>query len=244
MIILQADSIGKAYRTKRVLNAATIALTRGQITALLGRVGEGKTTLLKIFGGLEKPDSGWVSFNGVKTDHPALPLLARGGLFYLADRRNLVDGMSLAKHFRELEWSYGKRDSGAVIELLQLSQHVRRTPRELAGGERRRAELACAMLRRPSCLLADEPFRDLDPITASIVGEGFRRMASDGCAIALTGHEVRTLTVFVDSVVWLTAGTTYQLGSPANAWTDARFQREYLGPLASGSEIPTHMLRN
>lgn len=243
MIVLHADSIRKAYRAKRVLNSATISLSKGEVVALLGRVGEGKSTLLKICGGLEKPDSGWVSFNGVKTDRPTLPLLARGGLFYLADRRNLVEGMSLAKHFRELERSYGKKDSDAAIELLQLSDYVRRSPRELSGGERRRAELAAAMLREPSCLLADEPFRDLDPITASIVGEGFRQMAADGCAIALTGHEVRTLTVFVDSVVWLTAGTTYQLGSPANAWNDARFQREYLGPLASGSEIPARTQR-
>lgn len=85
MTILHADSISKARGTRRVLTAATLKVGAGTVVGLLGRMGEGKSTLLKICAGVEAPDSGWVLFAGRQSSRAHLPDTARRGLYYLAD---------------------------------------------------------------------------------------------------------------------------------------------------------------
>lgn len=85
------------------------------------------------------------------------------------------------------------------------------------------------MARRPDCLLADEPFLRITPKDAEAVAGVFRALATAGCAIALTGHEVPMLFDVADEVSWMTAGTTHLLGSPDNAREHHQFGREYLG---------------
>jgi ABC-type lipopolysaccharide export system ATPase subunit len=101
-------------------------------------------------------------------------------------------------------------------------------PAALSHGELRRAELAVALLRCPACLLADEPYRDLAPYDRETVTALLRRLAEGGCAVVVTGHEVPTLWEVADRVVWCTDGTTYDLGSPAEAVEDWRFRQGYL----------------
>ena len=84
-------------------------------------------------------------------------------------------------------------------------------------------------MRRPTCLLVDEPLRNLAPMDAEGLLTVLRDMARDGCAVILTGHEAPAIMAGVDHVTWCTAGTTYELGPPFMARTDERFQREYLG---------------
>ncbi|CAN5868880.1 hypothetical protein BH23GEM9_BH23GEM9_29680 [soil metagenome] len=105
---------------------------------------------------------------------------------------------------------------------------LEQTPQQLSGGERRRSELALAMVRRPRCLIADEPLRGIDPRDAERLIETLRRMADGGAAVIVSGHEVRTLLDASDDVVWVTAGTSYDMGSPAQASAEDRFRREYL----------------
>jgi ABC-type branched-subunit amino acid transport system ATPase component len=85
------------------------------------------------------------------------------------------------------------------------------------------------MVRRPRCLLADEPLRNISPIDADALLEVFKDIAHNGCAVVLTGHEVPALLAAVDHVTWCTAGTTYEMGPPFMARTDERFVRDYLG---------------
>ena len=99
----------------------------------------------------------------------------------------------------------------------------------LSGGESRRVEIALALVRRPLCLLADEPFRGIDPKVCALLGEGFRSVASQGCAVVITGHEVKMLRPYLDTVTWVTSGTTYPFESSDAAWADESFAREYLG---------------
>jgi lipopolysaccharide export system ATP-binding protein len=105
-----------------------------------------------------------------------------------------------------------------------------RRPPTLSGGERRRAELAAALVRRPTCLVADEPFRGIAPLDAELLTAAYRALAVDGCAVVVTGHEAPTLFDAADRVVWCTDGTTYELGSPEAARRSERFCSEYLGP--------------
>ncbi|HSU96952.1 MAG TPA: ATP-binding cassette domain-containing protein [Gemmatimonadaceae bacterium] len=211
----------------------------GQVVGLLGRMGEGKSTLLKICAGLVPPDSGWTSFVGVQYFRSRLSTLAASGLYYLADADNLASTRTLRDHFRAVCRRYGGGDQDEVIELLKLDSLLDISPAALSGGEQRRAALGVAMLRQPICLLTDEPFRGIDPLTAELTGAAFRRLAATGCAVVLTGHEVRTLVPYLDRVVWMTSGTTYELGTVASAWNHEAFQREYLGPLAGARQDST-----
>jgi ABC-type lipopolysaccharide export system ATPase subunit len=116
-----------------------------------------------------------------------------------------------------------------VADRLTISSLLDARPAELSSGERRRAEVAFAMLRRPACLLADEPLRNISPIDAEALLRVLAEMAREGCAVMITGHEVPAILAAVDHVTWCTAGTTYEMGPPFMARNDERFMRDYLG---------------
>lgn len=232
MFVLQADSIGKSYGERSILTAATLQADQGQIVAVVGRMGAGKSTLLKICAGLVAPDSGWVKFEGVLYHRPRLFRIAPRGMFFLPERGNLGSSLSVGEHFRLLGRRYGDRGSTAALEALDVRPLLARRAHALSGGERQRVELALAIARNPSCLLVDELFRGLDPLTCELVGAALQRLAYSGCAVVATGHEVESLAQFASGIVWVTAGTTYSLGDPRTAASHEAFRREYLGSAA------------
>ncbi len=228
-MILCADSISKSFGESRVLSSARLTAAAGEIVGVLGRMGMGKSTLLKICAGVLQPDSGWVEFAGRQYHRPRLSALAHRGMFYLAEAGNLAAGRTVRQHFDIIEKRFGAGDRSAVIDLLHLENLLDARAETLSGGEARRVETALAMVRRPACLLADEAFRGIDPIVCELLGTAFRQLAGAGCAVVLTGHEVNALRPYLDSVVWVTSGTTYLLGNADRAWSNEGFAREYLG---------------
>lgn len=234
--VLHADSLTWTHRSGRVLTSATLRVWPGKIVALVGRVGAGKSTLLRICAGLLASDSGWVRLNGRLFTRPRLSQLAGKGLFYLSDGQNLVPRISLQAHFDAIQCRFGARDTQHAITSLRLSDLLLRPARTYSGGERRRAELALALVRNPTCLIVDEVFRGIDPIAVDLIGESLRTLAGRGCAIVVSGHEMRAILPFADTVTWVTAGTTYDLGNSSEALQNETFRREYLGA-ASADEM-------
>lgn len=112
---------------------------------------------------------------------------------------------------------------------LDLMDLEAQTPTQLSVGQLRRATLALALLRNPAVLLADEPLRGIDPIGAERLLVAMQRLARQGAAIIVSGHEVTTLMEFTDDVVWCTAGTTHAFASPGAANEDWAFRQEFLG---------------
>jgi ABC-type branched-subunit amino acid transport system ATPase component len=110
-----------------------------------------------------------------------------------------------------------------------IDAHLDKRPGALSGGELRRAELAAVLVRRPRCLLADEPYRGIAPKDADVLTSVLRDITAAGAAVVVTGHEVPTLLSAADHVTWCVSGTTYELGDPELASADERFRREYLG---------------
>lgn len=231
--LFAADSIGKSYGSRTVLKSASVWGTEGRITALFGRNGCGKSTLLKVGAGLLRMDYGVVHFAGRAYLRPRLPELAARGLFYLPDRDLLSQRLSVRVQLRAVEWRFGAGRSPGIVERLGLERLLDRPTLELSGGERRRAEIAAAWTRAPRCLLADEPFAGINPSDAEVLGRAFRELAREGCAVVITGHEVRQLLDIADDVVWMVAGTTHGVGTPDEAARHDQFRREYLGPAFS-----------
>lgn len=227
--ILVADCIGKRYGNRWVLHSASLRATRGELRALLGRNGAGKSTLLRVAAGLISPDAGTVRFNGVARERVRMPELAREGLCFVPDRELLSNSFTVRQQL-----AFAGPDSNRIAstaDRLEIAPLLDAKPFELSSGERRRAEVAFAMMRQPRCLLADEPLRNISPIDAEALLQAFKDLAHQGCAVVITGHEVPAILAAVDHVTWCTAGTTYEMGPPFMARTDERFMRDYLGPL-------------
>ncbi len=236
--ILAAESIGKSFGRNRVLASAGLWAEPGSITVLLGRNGSGKTTLIKIAAGWMRPDFGVVIFGDRRFRRARLATLAGLGLFYLPDRDLLVSTHTLRRHFEAVRHHFPGANEGEGADPLAVESLLDRKPASLSGGERRRAELAVALARKPLCLLADEPFRELMPTEARSIAAALRQLADDGCAVVVAGQEAETLLALADVVIWQTAGTTHYLGPPEEARRHRRFQREYLGPRLGGGPAP------
>jgi ABC-type multidrug transport system ATPase subunit len=228
--LLVADSIAMTFGERRILTAASLRAVAGQVRVLFGRNGIGKSTLMKVAVGRVQPDSGIVRFAGRARLRASLPELAREGLFYLADQDLFSSAFTVRRQLEFLRKTFAGGDVESAAQRAGVADVLDQRTHELSGGERRRTELVAALVRRPSCLVADEPYRGIGPKDAAALSSIFRDLAAAGCAVVLSGHETHTLLDVADHVTWCTAGTTYELGPSADARRHERFRAEYLGP--------------
>jgi ABC-type multidrug transport system ATPase subunit len=229
--VLEADSVSKRFGARTVLSSASLRARAGVVTALLGRNGVGKTTLLRVLAGIEQPDHGVVRMDGAPMDRASLSELAKRGVFFLPARRLLLPSLTVIDHMRAASVAFNERaDLEALAKQLGIAERVGQRPHTLSGGERRRAELAVALARAPRVLIADEPLRGVTPLDAEVLLSALRAYARAGNAVVLTGHELPLLRPFLDRVVWCHAGTTRGFESMHAAESDFAFQREFLAP--------------
>ena len=227
---LEADCVGKAFGARRVLTSASLRARAGEVRAIFGRNGEGKSTLMRIAVGWLQPDSGIVRVGGTTYMRATLPLLATRGVFYLPDHDILAPTYDLRRQLALFERRFGGHPATVAARAVGVERLLDRRPATFSGGELRRAELALAVARRPAVLVADEPYRGITPVDHDELTRIFRALASDGCAVVVSGHEVPSLLAAADHVTWCTGGTTHELGAPARACQDEAFRRGYLGP--------------
>jgi ABC-type multidrug transport system ATPase subunit len=196
---------------------------------MFGRNGAGKSTLLKIAAARLMPDTGAIHFGGRAYLRVSRSALAIAGLFYLPDDDLLSNAFTVRRQLEMIRRRFDGDNPVRVAERLGIDKLLDNRPFELSTGELRRAEIAAALVRRPTCLLADEPFRGIAPKDAEDVARVLREFAATGAAVVVTGHEVSVLLDAADHVTWCTSGTTLELGPPATATQHHAFRREYLG---------------
>ena len=224
------DCVGKDYGARNVLNAASLSLNGGQIEALVGRNGAGKSTLMGIAAGLIQAKHGLVTWNGERVKHARLWQLSRKGLMFLPADGLLAPGGRVREQLLMFAETFpGGMPVEAAIQHMRLDECAGRRVAELSGGERRRSDIAAALVRQPVCLLADEVFRDLAPLDCEFIGLTLRALAAKGIAIAISGHELAFVMRYSDHVTWCTNGTTRALGAPHTASLNDSFRSEFLG---------------
>jgi ABC-type multidrug transport system ATPase subunit len=229
-VLLDVDGLAKSFGSNQVLKACSFQGREGTVTALMGRNGAGKSTMLRIAVGRVRPDRGRVRFKGQLAKRPSLALLARRGLFYSPQDPALTALLSVGGHLESMAQVYaGAERLAGAVDQLGLQEFLERTPPTLSGGERKRASLAMAIVRAPSCLIMDEPFVGMAPKDRGFVFDAFRTLREQGCAIVISGHDVEDVFEVADEIVWVVAGTSQVIGSPEAARTHDRFRREYLG---------------
>ncbi len=232
MLALIADCVSKSFGAHRVLSSATLRAEPGQVRVIFGRNGQGKSTLFRIAAGVLQPDSGVVRVGTTTFLRATLPHLARHGVFYLPDHDLLSATMRVGAQLALVEQRFGRQRAADAAAQAGVTDFLDRRPGSLSGGELRRAELAVALTRRPTVLIADEPYRGVAPADHDALTTLFRQFAADGCAVVVSGHEVPSLLAAADHITWCTDGTTYELGPPEIACAHEGFRRQYLGPRA------------
>jgi ABC-type multidrug transport system ATPase subunit len=202
----------------------------------MGRNGAGKTTMFRIAAGLLRPDYGRVAWRGTYQERPSLARLARDGLMYGAQGSTLTRFFTLREHLAALVAVHGGGDRvDEAVGTLALAPLLDHRPTRMSGGERQRASLALALVRAPACLLVDEPFAGVAPRDRPLVARGLRLLKDAGCAVVTSGHDVDDVFSVSDLVIWVTAGTSHWLGTPAEARLHHGFRRAYLGPRSLGA---------
>ena len=225
---LAIESVWKQFGRRPVLRNASVWAYAGAVTALFGRNGEGKSTLLRCGLGLLRADVGVTILGDRRHHRPSLARLARDGLFFLPDRDLFSPQLTVAAHVRGLVARFPEAVPARLATLLRDPALLGRHAWELSGGERRRAEVGYAGARGPGVLVADEPLRGLAPLDAQAVAGHLRTLAAEGCAVLVTGHEARALLDVADHVVWMTGGTTHHLGTRDAALAHDQFRSNYL----------------
>jgi ABC-type lipoprotein export system ATPase subunit len=208
--ILKAEGIHKSYRmgaTKvTVLKGVDLAVKKGEFVAIVGASGSGKSTLLHIMGALDKPDKGFVKFEGRDLSRHSSGELNRfrnkmvGFVFqfyHLLDELSVLEnvylpvmaGKSVVGWLGSRRWA--KSRAKELLEQFGLSQRTKHKPYQLSGGERQRVAIGRALMNEPRLLLADEPTGNLDSATGNGILEVFEKLNSLGQTIVMVTHDER-----------------------------------------------------
>ena len=232
---LNIVSLRKSYQKRLVIRDVSIQLNRGEIVALLGPNGSGKTTCFYSIAGLVIPEGGQVILNG--RDVTRLPMYrrARLGIGYLPQENSIFRGMNVEKNILavlELTRLNKKSRYERLEELLNefSISHLRQTPAlALSGGERRRVEIARCLAANPKYLLLDEPFAGVDPVAVSEIRALVSALKVRGVGVLITDHNVRETLEIVDRAYILHDGKVLMSGTASEIVKDENVRRVYLG---------------
>ena len=232
---LQVINLRKSYKKRLVLRDVSLNLNRGEVVALLGPNGSGKTTCFYTIAGLLTPEAGQVVLDG--RDVTALPMYrrARLGIGYLPQEVSIFRGLSAEDNILAVleiaEPDRHKRREKLEELLSEFSiTHIRHAPAlALSGGERRRVEIARCLAADPKYLLLDEPFAGVDPIAVDEIRQLVRTLKTRGLGVLITDHNVRETLEIVDRAYILHDGKVLMTGTTDEIIRDETVRRVYLG---------------
>ena len=236
---IDVSGVSKLFGDFVALDDVSVSLPTGQLTALLGPSGGGKSTLLRIIAGLEKPDTGTVTIAGV--DATRLPPQQRnvGFVFqhyavfkHLTVARNVAFGLEIRN--RPKAEIAARVDE--LLELVHLSQFAHRLPSQLSGGQRQRMALARALAVEPSVLLLDEPFGALDAKVRKELREWLRRLHDEvHVTTVFVTHDQEEALEVADEIVVVNQGRVEQVGTPDQLYDEPAndFVMSFLGDVTT-----------
>ncbi len=232
---LRVVGLRKSYRKRPVIRDVSLELHRGEVVALLGPNGSGKTTTFYAIAGLISPDGGQVLLDG--RDVSLLPMYrrARLGIGYLPQEVSIFRGLSVEDNIMailEIATSDRTVRSERLEELLSefSIEHLRRARAlSLSGGERRRVEIARCLAASPQYVLMDEPFAGVDPIAVGDIRSLVSDLKTRGIGVLITDHNVRETLEIVDRAYILHDGQVLMSGTTQDVVRNENVRRVYLG---------------
>lgn len=233
--VLSGVNLRKTYGDREVVKGISINVKRGEVVGLLGPNGAGKTTTFYMITGMIRPNEGIVKLNG--TDITKMPMYkrARHGIGYLAQEPSVFTKLSVEDNLRlVLEMtSLTKEEQAQKLEKLLDDfsiTHIRKNKAfNLSGGERRRTEIARALVMEPNFILLDEPFSGIDPIAVEDIQQIIFDLKSRNIGVLITDHNVRETLSITDRSYLLYEGNILKSGSAREMTEDEEARRLYLG---------------
>jgi lipopolysaccharide export system ATP-binding protein len=236
MTQLTARDLRKSFRGRSAVAGVSLDVSPGEIVGLLGPNGAGKTTCFYMIVGLVAPDSGTVAIDGADITHAGMPERARMGLGYLPQEASVFRKLSVQDNLRAiLETRSDLTPDAREARLERLLGdlhigHIRTSPgAALSGGERRRVEIARALVIEPRFMLLDEPFAGVDPITVIDIQRIIRDLAARGIGVLITDHNVRETLGICHRAYIVNEGEVMAAGAPETILADDRVRAVYLG---------------
>lgn len=232
---LKVVNLRKSYSKKVVIRDVTLELGRGEVVALLGPNGSGKTTCFYSIAGLVTPEGGKVIVDG--RDVTTLPMYRRAklGIGYLPQEMSIFRGMTAEDNIMsilEIAVPEKRKRRERLEELLSefSIEHLRRASAlALSGGERRRVEIARCLAAGPKYVLLDEPFAGVDPIAVGEIRHLVADLKNRGIGVLITDHNVQETLQIVDRAYILHDGKVLMSGTTAEVVADKNVRRVYLG---------------
>ena len=232
---LRIVNLRKSYKKKVVIRDVSMTLDRGEVVALLGPNGSGKTTSFYTIAGLVYPEGGSVTIDGRVVTNLPMYRRAKLGISYLPQEMSIFRGMNVQDNIASiLDISVKDRQKRRerLEELLSefSIEHLRSAPAlALSGGERRRVEIARCLAADPKYLLLDEPFAGVDPISVGNIRHLVADLKKRGIGVLITDHNVRETLEIVDRAYILHDGQVLMSGTPEEVVKNENVRRVYLG---------------
>lgn len=234
MDFLKTEKLVKIYNHIPVVNGIELEITTGEIIGLLGRNGAGKTTTFLMLSGIVKPDSGRVFLNDECINSYPSYIRAKKGLIYLPQQHSVFMKATVFQNlFQILELTHNEeRAREMAMDLLEdfgLTYVKDSMAYQLSGGEKRRVEIARAMIMKPRFLFLDEPFTGIDPITVLEIQKIIFKLKERGIGIIITDHNVKDTFDITDRVYIIHRGNILTIGRPMDVIKEEQTRNLFLG---------------
>ena len=235
MTILRGQKLAKRYGIRNVVQDIDLEVSQGEVVGVLGPNGAGKTTTFYMLAGLIKPTHGQVYFGDIQISKWPLHKRARLGMSYLPQESSIFRKLTVRQNLEIiLEYSkMTKEDQQKTANRLLTELGIARLEGQLAaylsGGERRRLEIARALIQNPKFILLDEPFAGIDPLAVDDIQTIIRELRSKGIGILISDHNVRETLQICDRAYLVYDGQIILSGSPSQIVENPKARKVYLG---------------
>jgi len=232
---LEVENLSKSYKNRKVVHSVGFSIESGRVVGLLGPNGAGKTTTFYMIVGLVTPDSGQVSLDGVDLIHEPIFERARQGLGYLPQEATVFRKLSVEENLfivlENLKISRKEKRDRAEKALAELgiSRLAKSKAMNLSGGERRRLEIARALILNPKFLLLDEPYAGIDPLAVIEIQGIIKGLRNRGIGVVITDHNVRETLSSCDEAYLIKDGKIWVHGTPEEIVNNESARKFYLG---------------
>jgi len=244
MVILKVANLIKRYSGRTVVDGVSFHVRQGEIVGLLGRNGAGKTTSFRMSIGMISPEEGQVVFEGHDVTKMPMYKRARLGMGYLSQEPSVFQRLSVEQNLmailetRPLTKAQQRETAKKLMAQFDLAKLRKQHARTLSGGERRKLEIARALITEPSLVLLDEPFSGVDPVAVEELQVEIRRLRDqENIAVLVTDHNVQRTLEVCDRAYIIHEGKVLREGPPRDLINDDLVKQVYLGHTFRGDEF-------
>lgn len=234
-LTLYSEKLVKQYRKRTVVNEVSINVKQGEIVGLLGPNGAGKTTTFYMMVGLVTPNSGKIFLNDTNITKKPMYKRARMGVGYLAQEASVFRNLTVRENLESILQFFSvpskeiKQRVDKLIEEFGLHKVVNNKGYSLSGGERRRTEIARALVTEPKFILLDEPFAGVDPIAVEDIQEIVAQLTKQNIGILITDHNVHETLAITDRAYLMFEGNILMEGTADILAENEDAKKLYLG---------------